>query len=91
MSCFVLKKICVSKIKTTAFHLGLVLPPSGDGSQLCIEHVMPSDVLLEGAFYSPSDLYSLLRGTMTFFRRTHFRWTLFRWTYFRQSNKWDTF
>ena len=32
MSYFVLKKNCVSKIKTTAFHPGPVQPPSGDGS-----------------------------------------------------------
>ena len=28
------KKLCTSKIKTTAFHPGPVLPPSSDGSPL---------------------------------------------------------
>ena len=30
------KKICASKIKTTDFHSGPVLPPSGDGSPFCL-------------------------------------------------------
>ena len=68
MPYYVLKKNCVSKIKTTAFQPGPVLPPSGDGSpflsqptvwqigRLAIEQMSIFFNLVENAYFKHTKL-----------------------------------